>query len=79
MLDSKETIGSDLEQVDSSICAVLVRRNGGAGAVRLYGSQVENIRTGPDQGSGLFVVVIGPGTCRFFGSPSVRYFRRRCS
>ncbi|KAL2048963.1 hypothetical protein ABVK25_010816 [Lepraria finkii] len=33
VLDPKETTGTDFESVDSAVCAILVKKDGGAGAV----------------------------------------------
>lgn len=72
-----EKIGKDLESVDSSVRAILVRKNGGGGAVRVYGSTIRNVLTGPTEGAGFVIVIIrNDETCRLFGNPSVRYFRR---
>ena len=64
--------------VDSSVCAVLVRIHGGGGAVRVNSIPVKNIVTGLNGGTGFVIVVIPFGeTCRLYGNPSLRYFRRR--
>ena len=77
VLDPKETTGTDLEMVDSSVCAVLVRIHGGGGAVRVNSVPVKNVVTGPNRGTGYVIVVIPSGeTCRLYGKPSLRYFRR---
>lgn len=77
VLDKNETIGTTLELVDPSVRAILVKRHGGGGAVRVNGDAVRNVVTGPDENIGFDIVVIGTGeTCRLFGTPTVRYFRR---
>ncbi|KAI9793501.1 MAG: hypothetical protein M1816_007933 [Peltula sp. TS41687] len=74
--DPTETAGRDFEIVDDSVCAILIRKDGGAGAVS--GITSRNIMTGPKQGAGFVMIVIRTGrTCMFLGNPSVRYFRRR--
>ena len=79
-IDTEETVGTDLEEVDPSVRAVLVRKDGGAGAVRVTGGNLKNVVTGPTRGAGFVIVVVPSGeNCRFFGNPSVRYFRRRSS
>lgn len=78
VLDPKETIGTNFETVDSSICAVLIKKHGAAGAVRVFSNPVTNVVTGPIQGTGFVIVVIKSGEdCMLLGTPSVRYFRRR--
>ncbi|KAL9099512.1 MAG: hypothetical protein Q9163_005001 [Psora crenata] len=78
VLDSKETTGTDFEILDASICAVLVRKGGGAGAVRVHSNPVKNVVTGPTQGPGYVIVIVKSGEdCMLLGNPSVRYFRRR--
>jgi len=72
-----EIVGTDFETVESTVCAILVKIQSGAGAVRVFGDQVLNVRTGPNQRSGYVLVVIESGEdCRLFGSPSLRYFHR---
>lgn len=68
--------GHDLT-LDRSVRAVLVRKGGGAGAVRVTGSTFINELTGPDQRTGFVIIVVGPyDDCILFGSPSVRCFRQ---
>ncbi len=76
-LDS-EKVGGNFEAVDSSsVCAILLRKDSAWGAVRVYSNPIKNIVSGPNQGTGFVIIVIGPGqTCRLFGTPSVRYFHR---
>jgi hypothetical protein len=77
-----EKVGADLELADSSVCAVLVKKDGGAGAVRVTGGTLKdgifkNIRTGPNYGTGFVIVLVeSEQDCMLFGNPSVRYFRR---
>ena len=78
VIDSEETVGKDLEEVDPSVLAVLVRKGGGAGAVRVTGGNFKNVVTGPTRGTGFAIVVVASGeNCRLFGNTSVRYFHRR--
>jgi hypothetical protein len=80
VIDKNETIGKPLELVDPSVRAILIKRHGGGGAVRVHGNAVRNVVTGPDKDIGFDIVIIGTGeTCRLFGTPTVRYFRRRNS
>jgi len=80
VLDTNWTVGTDLEELDPSICAVLIKIHGLAGAVRVYSSPMQNIVSGPKRGHGYVITVIKSGeTCNLFGTPSVRYFRRRLS
>ncbi len=66
--------------VDSSVCAVLVRKDGGGGAVRVTGGMFKNVVTGPTQETGFIIVVVKSCEhCMLLGNPSVRYFRRRSS
>lgn len=83
-LDTTETIGKDIEIVDASFPAVLVRRDSAGGAVYVSGpgtpKEEPRVRTGPDQPRGAVILVIKPGqTCVVLGQPSVRYFRPRSS
>jgi hypothetical protein len=68
---------NDLDSVDcETACAVLVQKDGGAGAVHVHGNKLDIIMTGPDQGEGWWLIVLEPGqSCRFYGQPSVQYFR----
>ncbi|KAI9891859.1 MAG: hypothetical protein M1814_002244 [Vezdaea aestivalis] len=80
VLDLQETMGKDFGTVETSVCAILVKKDGPWGAVRVFSEPVTNLVTGPTQGDGFAIVVIKPGqTCRLFGTPSMRYFRRRGS
>jgi hypothetical protein len=77
-LDVNWTVGKDLESVDSTVRAILVKIHDGGGAVRVYSSPLQNVVTGG--GSGFVIVAIkSTESCRLFGSPSVRYFRGRVS
>lgn len=66
--------------MDSSVYAMLVKKHGAAGAVRVFSDPVTNVVTGLIQGTGFVIIVIKPGQdCMFLKTPSVRYFRRRNS
>ncbi|KAI9923508.1 hypothetical protein MW887_008620 [Aspergillus wentii] len=68
----------DLDSVDwDTACALLVRIDGAAGAVYVHGNKLDIVMTGADRGPGWWLIVLEPGqSCRFYGQPSVRYFRR---
>lgn len=69
-------MGTDFEIVDSTVCAILVKKDGSRGAIT--GGTFDNIVTGPTQGTGYVIIVLRSGrSCMFYGTPSVRYFRRR--
>lgn len=73
-IDTEEAETSDPESVQPSIRAILVKVNGGEGAIR--GSHGFYLRTGPGQGAGYVIVIIDVGEiCVLFGKPSIRYFR----
>ena len=75
ILDVNETVGQSFEMVPSSVCAILVRKQSGRGAVRVNAPGMPNVETGPHK-QGFDIVVIKPGqTCRLFLTPTVRYFR----
>jgi len=75
-LDPTETIGKSFEIVDSSVCAILVKKNSAPGAVRVDAPGMPNVVTGPRE-KGFDIVVIGPGqTCMLYSTPTVRYFKR---
>ncbi|KAK5093855.1 hypothetical protein LTS08_008814 [Lithohypha guttulata] len=82
LLDEKEVVGKDLELVESSVCAVLVKRQSAWGAVRVTGSgtpkETPNVVTSPQQEPGYSIIVIKPGqSCRLFQNPTIRYFHRQ--
>ncbi|QKX63742.1 uncharacterized protein TRUGW13939_10913 [Talaromyces rugulosus] len=71
VLDKNWSIGGNLEEVDASIPALLIKKNGEWGAVRVDTSPVLNEVTGPTIASGFSLLVIKPGeTCRFYREPS---------
>ena len=75
ILGPKDVVTKDPEVLDSSILAVLVKVNGGEGAVRL--SDGTNVRTGANQDKGYVIVTVKSGQiCVLLGHPSVRFFRR---
>ncbi|KAL9128706.1 MAG: hypothetical protein Q9217_002667 [Psora testacea] len=72
-LDHTEVVTKDPTVVGSLIPALLVRVNGGEGAVRVDDGTY--VRTGANQGGGYFIVTMKPGQiCVLLGHPSVRYF-----
>ena len=77
-----EKIGADLELADSSVCAVLVKKDGGAGAIRITGGIFKdgifkNIRTGPNYRTGFVIILVeSEQNYILFDNSSVRYFRR---
>lgn len=73
-LGPKDVATKDPQVLDSSILAVLVKVNGGEGAVRL--GDGTNVRTGANQDPGSVIVTVKPGQiCALLGHPSVRFFR----
>lgn len=77
IIDQEETIGTDFGTVPQSVCAVLVKKHGPIGALRVFGEGVTNVVTGPTE-TGFVIVIIKPGeSCRLLQTPSLRYFRRR--
>jgi len=75
-----EITGRDFELVDPLICAILVKKQGAAGAVRVFASNdIRNVVTGPNEVGSVIVAVRTDKSeyCRILGTPSVRYFRRR--
>ncbi len=75
-LDKDWTVGVNLESIGPSIPALLLKRDGAWGAVRVDTSPVLNEVSGPGMTPGISLILVKPGeTCRFYQSPSVRYFR----
>lgn len=75
-LDKDWTVGVNLESIDPSIPALLLKKDGAWGAVRVDTSPVLNEVSGPGMDPGIALILVKPGeTCRFYQSPSVRYFR----
>jgi hypothetical protein len=73
-IDTNEAETSDPEPLPASIRAILVKINGGKGAIR--GSQDFLLLTGPKERKGYDIVTIDTGQiCVLFGKPSIRYFR----
>ena len=77
MIEKQETVGKEFETVDRSIRAILVRKNGSAGAVRVFGEPIKNVVTGPKETGFALITIAAKEECMFLGSPSVRYFRSR--
>ncbi|KAF2024860.1 hypothetical protein EK21DRAFT_77789 [Setomelanomma holmii] len=76
-LDSTDTIGETFLEIESDIRAVLVRKKGTAGAIRVTGGEVLNIVTGPQE-DGAVIVFIEPGqTGMCLGRASFRRFREK--
>jgi nucleoside-triphosphatase THEP1 len=74
-----EEIGTAFKMVEPSVRAILVRKNSASGAVRVFGTSVRNVVTGPKEVGFVIVVVKSGEECMLLGSPSVRYFRLRSS
>lgn len=82
-LDKTDTVITDFGglSLDTSppIPAILVTENGGGGAVWIHtknGDLVDRQTTGPDRPGNSWLMIIKNGqNFRFFGSPTVRYFR----
>ena len=79
-LDESETPVSIWTPVPSTIPAVLVRRNGGAGSVYIIGENLPTkepfLQTGPSQSAGYVLMIIKKNqSCHYYGKPSVRYFQ----
>ena len=73
-MESKEPAAADPQVVDSSVRALLVKKNGGEGAVRVDDGTY--VRTGKNQGDGFVIVTVKTGRiCVLLGHPSVRYFK----
>ncbi|RAL09228.1 uncharacterized protein BO97DRAFT_407925 [Aspergillus homomorphus CBS 101889] len=78
-LDKEWVVGANLESIGPSIPALLLKRDAAWGAVRVDTSPVLNEVSGPGMGPGISLILVKPGeTCRFYQSPSVRYFRYTC-
>lgn len=76
-LDKKWKEGQNFQSAGPSVCAILVKKDSAAGAVRVYSDPVTNVVTGPKQKSGVVLIVLkNDESCRLFGSPSVRWFSR---
>ena len=75
-LESKEAVTKDPQSVEPPVRALLVKRHGGQGAVRVTGvTDGIYLETGKEEKEGIVIVTIGTGRiCVLFGHPSVRYF-----
>ena len=74
-LEPTEAVTKDPQVLDKEVLALLIKKNGGEGAVRIIDGTY--IPTGHGQVAGTIIVTREPDqTCVLFGSPSVRYFRR---
>jgi hypothetical protein len=75
-IESEVTQGSDFQEMDSTVGAVLVKKKGESGAFRVTGGETQNVVTGPNE-SGVVIVVIKRGqTGMCLGRPSIRRFKR---
>lgn len=76
-IEEEWTECKDLDKADPSIRALLVKQECAWGAVRVDSDPVSNVVTGPGQGQDFYIVYIDPDqSCRFYQTPSVRYFHR---
>jgi hypothetical protein len=77
VLDESWKTGENFQSPDTSVCAVLIKKDSAAGAVRVYSDPVTNVVTGPSQEAKVVLIVLrNDETCRLFGRPSVRWFSR---
>ena len=75
-IESEVIQGSDFQEMDSTVGAVLVKKKGESGAFRVTGGETQNVVTGPNE-SGVVIVVIKRGqTGMCLGRPSIRRFKR---
>ena len=75
-LELAEAVTKDPEVLDKEVVALLIKKNGGEGAVRIVDGTY--IPTGHAQEAGTIIVTRqSDQVCVLFGNPSVRYFRRR--
>ncbi|KAI0571623.1 hypothetical protein L13192_10164 [Pyrenophora tritici-repentis] len=75
-IESGDIQGSDFQEMDSDVGAVLVKKKGDHGAFRVTGGETQNVVTGPNE-SGVVIVVIKRGqTGMCLGRPSIRRFKR---
>ena len=78
MLDEKEIVAKSVVTLDPSICAIMIRKGGAPGCVRVFGNSIKNIIAGPEKKGGRIVVLVKHGEeCMIMGEPNVRFFRRR--
>lgn len=78
VIDPQERVETNFEMMPSSVCAILVKIDDGEKAVRANFVPINNVVMSPKQETGFVIVVItSDETCRLYGQPSVRYFRRR--
>jgi len=76
-LDSTWEEGQNFQEAQPSACAVLIQKQSGHGAVRVYSDPVTNVVTGPKQNPGVSLVILREGEgCRLLGNPSVRWVIR---
>ena len=71
IIDPK-TIGTDFKMVDLLVCAILVKKHSAGGAVRVFGSPIRNVVTGPNKSAGFIIIIVGSvEECMLLGNPSV--------
>ena len=81
-IDEDDLVGYNNEQLPSSVCEVILRRNGGPGVVRVLGKTIEVIQAdskhqGPSGMGNLVLMVKKPGaTGHLYGTLSISYQRR---
>ena len=74
ILDKEWTVGINLETINPSVPALLIKKDGAWGAVRVDTSPVLNEVSGPGL-TGVSMVIIKRGeTCRIYQNPSIRCF-----
>lgn len=79
-LEENEAVIAEFESVTSVLVpAILVKEHGGAGAIYIHAESaelVDMVRTGPEQPENFSIIFLEEGqNCRFYGRPSVRFFR----
>lgn len=79
-MDEKEATISEFDSLSSNVVpAILVKEQGGGGAVYIHAESadlVDMLQTGPDRQPNFWLMFLESGeNFRFYGRPSVRYFR----
>ena len=75
-----EETGNELEKLDPTVRAVLVRKNGLAGCVCVFGKTIKNTIAGLGKVIDHILVLVDADNgehCRILGTPSVRYLWQR--
>ncbi|MCJ1449081.1 MAG: hypothetical protein MMC23_009600 [Stictis urceolatum] len=80
-LDDTEATITEFGDIDSATApAILVKENGRDGAIYLHAKSaelVDSLRTGPKQSANYWIILLRDGqNLRFYGQPTVKYFRR---